>query len=64
MARNTVIVAALAALLVVASWIFIPAGSAVGAAAAAPAVAAGIGGPELMIALSAASVPMAPSAGF
>ena len=64
MARSTVFVAALATLLFVASWILVPAGTAVGAAAPAPAGADVYGGPELAFALHAASVSMTPSAGF
>ncbi len=64
MARTTALVAALAAVLVLASWIFIPADAAVGAATPTPAVVEGGGGPEAVIAMSLATAPFGPSAGF
>lgn len=64
MARTMVLAAGFAALMVLASWIFVPADSAVGAATPTPNVERSGGGPEAAIALSIASTPAIPTAGF
>jgi hypothetical protein len=64
MARTAALVAAFAAILVLASWIFVPADASVGASTPASAVAEGGGGPEAAMAISLASAPIGPAVGF
>ncbi len=64
MARTAALVAAFAAILVLASWVFVPADASVGAATPTSALAEGAGGPEAAIAMSLATTPMGGAVGF